>query len=147
MYQGIDRIASPLTYLGNDAAKLNPWDRRNYLNVWTVKKMENGVAGYAYKPLSVSGINFPIDGIIILHDYIGSIGTANADRSRALTHEIGHWLNLSHPWGDNNNPGQACGDDGIADTPITKGHTDCVPVADYSCDINNLNNAQILLTK
>jgi hypothetical protein len=36
---GIDRIASPLTYLGNDAAKLNAWDRRKYLNVWTVNQM------------------------------------------------------------------------------------------------------------
>ncbi|HMZ95407.1 MAG TPA: hypothetical protein PLD56_12880, partial [Chitinophagales bacterium] len=62
---GIDRIASPLTYLGNDAAKLNPWDRRKYLNVWVVKTMEDGVAGYAYKPVSVSGVNYHIDGIII----------------------------------------------------------------------------------
>jgi PKD repeat protein len=138
---GIDRIASGLTYLGNDAAKLNPWDRRSYLNVWTVKKMENGVAGYAYKPLSVSGQNYHIDGIIILHDYIGSTGTSSVGHSRALTHEIGHWLNLSHPWGDNNTPGEACGDDGIPDTPITKGHTDCVPVVDFTCDINNFANA------
>lgn len=138
---GIDRIASPLTYLGNDAAKLNPWDRRNYLNVWTVKTMENGVAGYAYKPISVSGQNYHIDGIIILHDYIGASGTSNIDHSRALTHEIGHWLNLSHPWGDNNSPGNACGDDGIPDTPITKGHTDCVPVADFTCEVNSFSNA------
>jgi PKD repeat protein len=122
---GIDRIASPLTYLGNDAAKLNPWDRRKYLNVWTVNQMEDGVAGYAYYPQSVSGINFPVDGIIILHSYIGASGTSNPNRSRALTHEIGHWINLAHPWGDNNNPGQACGDDGISDTPLTRGWTNC----------------------
>ena len=132
---GIDRIASPLTHLGNDEAKLNAWDRRKYLNVWTVKKMRDGVAGYAYKPQSVSGYNFPIDGIIILHDYIGSVGTGNAGRSRALTHEIGHWLNLSHPWGDNNSPGNACGDDGIQDTPITKGWTNCpLPQNSAVCD-------------
>jgi PKD repeat protein len=138
---GIDRIASPLTYLGNDAAKLNPWDRRKYLNVWVVKKMENGVAGYAYKPVSVSGMNFKSDGIIILADYIGSLSPSSPNTSRALTHEIGHWLNLSHPWGDTNSPEVACGDDGIYDTPITKGHKDCVPVADYTCDIKNITNA------
>lgn len=138
---GIDRIASPLTYLGNDAAKLNPWDRRKYLNVWTVKKMENGVAGYAYKPLSVSGQNFRIDGIIILYDYIGSLTPGAPGRSRALTHEIGHWLNLSHPWGDNNNPGQECGDDGIQDTPLTKGHTNCNTLGDFTCDPNTMTNA------
>lgn len=138
---GIDRIASPLTYLGNDAAKLNPWDRRNYLNVWVVKKMENGVAGYAYKPISVTGLNFKADGIIILADYIGSLQPSSPNTSRALTHEIGHWLNLSHPWGDTNNPEVSCGDDGIYDTPITKGHKDCVPVADFTCDIKNITNA------
>lgn len=138
---GIDRIASPLTYLGNDAAKLNPWDRRNYLNVWTVKTMENGVAGYAYKPISVYGQNFNVDGIIILHDYIGASGTSNPSHSRALTHEIGHWLNLSHPWGDTNSPEVSCGDDGIQDTPITKGHKDCVPVADFTCEVSNFANA------
>jgi PKD repeat protein len=131
---GIDRIASPLTYLGNDAAKLNPWDRRKYLNIWTVRRMANGVAGYAYKPMSVSGVNFPVDGIILLHDYIGSLAPSNETRSRALTHEIGHWLNLSHPWGDNNNPGQGCGDDGIADTPLTRGWTTCpVPANSAIC--------------
>lgn len=122
---GIDRIASPLTYLGNDEAKLNPWDRRKYLNVWTVKKMSDDVAGYAYKPSGVSGLGFPVDGIIILQDYIGSVGTGSPGKSRALTHEIGHWMNLSHTWGDNNQPGGACGDDGIQDTPITKGWTTC----------------------
>lgn len=131
---GIDRIASPLTYLGNDAAKLNPWDRRKYLNIWTVRRMANGVAGYAYKPVSVAGVNFPVDGIILLHDYIGSLSPSNDTRSRALTHEIGHWLNLSHPWGDNNNPGQACGDDGIQDTPLTRGWTNCpIPANSAVC--------------
>ncbi|MCC6252144.1 MAG: PKD domain-containing protein [Bacteroidia bacterium] len=141
---GIDRIASPYTYLGNDQAKLNPWDRRKYLNIWTVKKMRDGVAGYAYKPISVSGANFPIDGIIILHDYIGSIGTGNpSGSSRALTHEIGHWLNLSHVWGDNNSPGGACGDDGIQDTPVTKGYTTCpAPTACSICDPNIRENYQ-----
>lgn len=120
---GIDRIPSKKTNNGDDGSKLNPWPRRSYLNVWVVKTIgASGVAGYAYQPASVVGLGAAVDGIIILHDYIGSIGTGAPGTSRALTHEVGHWLDLSHPWGNTNNPGVACGDDGIPDTPQTKGY-------------------------
>jgi PKD repeat protein len=124
---GIDRIYSVQTYQGNDYSKLNMWPRSKYLNVWVVRTMENGVAGYAYIPstVAIENANRPMDGIIILQQYIGSIGTANALRSRALTHEIGHFLNLYHPWGSDNEPGVACGDDLVKDTPTTKGSTSC----------------------
>ncbi len=126
---GIDRIASPETFIGDDGSKLNAWPRDRYLNIWVVSSMEDGVAGYAYYPAAVSGgLSALRDGVIILHPYIGSIGTGNYGRSRALTHEIGHWLNLQHPWGDNNNPGVVCGDDDVLDTPETMGW-------DY-CDLN-----------
>lgn len=123
---GIDRIYSVQTNIGGDFAKKNQWDRSSYLNVWVVKKMADGVAGYAYKPQSVSGSPmYKVDGIMILNDYIGSIGTSTPNNSRALTHEIGHYLGLDHPWGATNQPGVACGDDGIMDTPGTKGWTTC----------------------
>lgn len=120
---GIDRIQSPLTYVGDDNAKLNPWPRNKYLNIWVVNSMEDGVAGYAYAPSSF--INANVDGIIILHNYIGAIGTGNPSRSHALSHEIGHWFNLRHTWGNTNNPGVSCGDDQVNDTPVTKGWTSC----------------------
>lgn len=124
---GIDRINSTQTYMGNDYSKMNGWPRDKYLNVWVVRSMENGVAGYAYYPGSVDVLyNLPNrDGVIILSNYIGSIGTGNTTNCRALTHEIGHYLNLKHPWGDTNNPGVACGDDDVNDTPITRGSTNC----------------------
>lgn len=134
---GIDRIFSPETNIGDDGSKLNPWLRDRYLNVWVVNTMENGVAGYAYYPSAT--IDFPmatVDGIIILHDYIGSIGTANPNRSRALTHEIGHYLDLAHTWGSTNEPTVACGDDAVADTPLTKGHDSCTQtdLYDFTCN-------------
>lgn len=123
---GIERIYSQETNIGDDGSKMHPWPRGKYLNVWVVKTMENGVAGYAYYPSATTqGYGAYIDGVIILSNYIGSIGTGNPSRARALTHEIGHYLALPHTWGSTNDPGVACGDDGINDTPVTKGWDHC----------------------
>lgn len=139
---GIDRIASVETYAGDDFAKLNPWPREKYLNVWLVNNMRDGVAGYAYYP---SGVSSPfqanIDGIIILHPYVGDIGTGTPGRSRALTHEIGHYLNLAHPWGNTNDPDVECGDDGVEDTPETEGWTFC-NLAGSECNPGVIENVQ-----
>lgn len=126
---GIDRIVSPLTNVGDDDAKLNPWPRNKYLNVWVVKDIASGAAGYSMYPSSVSGgWGAAVDGIMILSTYVGSIGTGSYTRSRALTHEAGHWMNLAHPWGDSNSPGLASNcsdDDSVSDTPNTIGWTSC----------------------
>lgn len=120
---GIDRIQSTLTYNGDDDSKLNPWPSNQYLNVWTVNNLgSSGAAAYAYYPGTAPQGK---DGVIAIHAYIGSIGTGSPGRARVLTHEIGHCLNLAHVWGSTNNPGVACGDDGVNDTPITKGWTSC----------------------
>lgn len=120
---GIDRILSPETNIGDDNSKLNPWPRSKYLNIWVVRAMSSGAAGYAYLPGTTSAAN---DGIIILSGYIGSIGTGTPTRSHALTHEIGHFLNLLHPWGSTNDPGVDCsGNDNVTDTPQTEGWTVC----------------------
>lgn len=131
---GIEHIYSYKTSTPNDGAKLNPWQRDMYMNVWVVKRLDPGVAGYAYKPPSTNtdGEFSKADGIMVLHNYVGTIGTSNLFNSRTLTHEAGHWFNLDHPWGPTNNPGVACGDDGIEDTPVTEGFTTC-----------NLNNGAI----
>ncbi len=139
---GIDRIPSMETYVGDDGSKLNRWPRDMYLNVWVVKSMMNGVAGYAYYPGAVDGFLYPYDGVIILQDYIGSIGTSSVNTSRALTHEIGHYLSLPHCWGNTNQPGVACGDDGILDTPETKGWTTCNTAASAVCTVGQPENVQ-----
>ena len=118
---GIDRIYSHLTNNGGDNAKLNPWPADEYLNIWTVKKFSGshaGAAAYAYLPG-----NAPqgADGIISLSSYIGSIGTSSANFSHTISHEIGHWIDLLHPWGTGNQPGTFCGDDFVSDTPQTQG--------------------------
>lgn len=119
---GIEHIYTHMANFGDDYSKLNQWNRKEYLNVWVTNTIgSSGVAGYAYYPNSTEGNFFWADGIYILNDYIGSIGTSNAGSSRALTHEIGHWLSLSHTWGNNNENNVACGDDAALDTPETKG--------------------------
>lgn len=106
------------------------WDPTEYLNIYVVRTINSNAAGYTFLP--GSGIPSAMDAIVILSTYVGSTGTGNVATSRALTHEVGHWLNLPHVWGGTNQPGVACGNDGVSDTPITKGYSSC-----------NLNNSMI----
>lgn len=127
---GITRTWSPFTNSADDNVKsLIGWPSDRYLNIWVVKNIESGAAGYAYYP----GISASIDGIVIRHDYVGAIGTSSGSNyaARSLTHEVGHWLNLPHTWGSTNYPGDPSNcntDDGISDTPNTIG------VDNFSCN-------------
>lgn len=141
--KGINRIESQLTYEGEDGMKsLIQWPRNRYLNVW-VCAYASGAAGYTYTPGTVNSPNWASqDGIVLLHSYTGAIGTSNTQRSRTLTHEVGHWINLRHTWGSGNTPGVPANcdqDDGVADTPITVGWQSC-NVAGESC--GSLDNVQ-----
>jgi PKD repeat protein len=125
--KGITRTVSTLTNDGTQTMKdLIQWPRNKYLNVW-VAASADGAAGYTYRPGAVS--NWPeADGIVLLHNYTGSIGTSSASRSRTLTHEVGHWINLAHTWGNSNEPALSTNcsdDDGVSDTPNTIGWTSC----------------------
>lgn len=140
---GIDRIASPLTNNADENSKLNPWPYNKYLNIWTVNTWSPAVGNpgaYAYLP----GIAPPgKDGIITLHQFVGSIGTATPANKWVITHEAAHWLGVPHTWGSSNTTGVVCGDDGITDTPITKGFTYCPqPVNAAICDPNIVENYQ-----
>ena len=114
--KGIDRIQSYLTVAADDQAKYNDWPSNKYINIWIINKFgaaSTGAAAYAYTPGSASGIPY-YDGVICLYDY--------TNYAKTIPHEIGHVLNLKHPWGNTNSPAVACGDDNVDDTPPTKGH-------------------------
>lgn len=92
---------------GSDA-----WPRDDYLNIW-VCQLAGSLLGYAQFP----GGAPETDGVVVTHTGFGTTGTAAApfDRGRTTTHEIGHWLNLRHIWGDD---GDGCsGSDFVDDTP------------------------------
>jgi hypothetical protein len=92
------------------------WPADKYLNLW-VCQLGNSLLGYAQFP----GGPAATDGVVILHSGFGTTGTATApfNLGRSATHEIGHWLNLHHIWGDD---GTGCGgDDLVADTPNAAG--------------------------
>ncbi|MGC4056979.1 MAG: zinc-dependent metalloprotease [Chitinophagaceae bacterium] len=117
---GITRRQSYFADNGSDLAKMDYWPSTKYLNIWFIAKMSSdhsGAAAYAYYPSSA--VYFPqYDGVIALASYV------NTDKT--ITHEIGHTMNLAHTWGSTNNPGVACGDDDVDDTPPTYGHTSCL---------------------
>ncbi len=140
---GINHYYSHETRIGDDFSKTHLWPRNKYLNIWVVKKMESGIAGYAYYPSATAGMLAFADGIIILNQHIGNIGTGTPDNSRSLTHEVGHYLNLPHTWGSNNDNNVACGNDGIPDTPETAGSPiEICDLALAECNAGIIENVQ-----
>ncbi len=122
---------------GNDIYQGN-WPSNKYLNVYIVADA-GGAGGYTNYP---SGTSTDMsNGIWLLHTQFGSVGTSY--ESRSLTHEVGHWLNLMHTWGNSNNPGIASNcsiDDDVTDTPICTGVTGCL-LNDNGCGpLANIQN-------
>jgi PKD repeat protein len=140
---GITRTVSPLTYEADDNVKqLISWDNDMYLNIWVVDNISFGAGGYAYYPGTAPQGG---EGIVVLHTQLGDIGTACGTNfcERTLTHEIGHYLNLPHTWGSNNDCGNATAcfdDDGITDTPLTSGSCQTCNLSQVTC--NTLDNVQ-----
>lgn len=142
--KGIVRVQSPLTDEGGAQMKaLSTWPRNRYLNIW-VCAGAGGAAGYTFLPSTVnSGFMAAQDGIVLLHSYTGNIGTSNNFRSRALTHEVGHWINLRHTWGNGNTPGVDSNceqDDNVDDTPNTIGWTSCNVNGESCGTLDNVQN-------
>jgi len=79
--------------------------------------------GYAQFP-DMMVTNPDTDGIVVRTTAFGRVGniTPPYNHGRTATHEVGHWMNLIHIWGDN-----ICGDDLVADTPVQEWFTEGCP--------------------
>ena len=88
---------------------IDPTTPTTKLNLW-VCNIGGGILGYAQFP----GGSSATDGVVIGPQYFGNTGFVSApyDKGRTATHEVGHWLNLRHIWGD-----ASCGSDLVTDTP------------------------------
>jgi hypothetical protein len=133
---GINRVSTSVSSWGtNDAMKFtaqggaDAWPTGNYLNFW-VCNMGGGILGYAQFP----GGPASTDGVVCGYTTVGLSGSAAApyNLGRTATHEVGHWLNLYHIWGDG-----GCGvDDAVADTPESD-------AANYSCASSHTSCATV----
>jgi len=114
---GITRTSTTRSSFGtNNTVKFNSqggkdaWPSNQYLNLW-VCDISGGILGYAQFPGGAANT----DGVVCDYQYFGTNGTATApfNLGRTATHEVGHWLNLRHIWGD----GGCSVDDFVSDTP------------------------------
>jgi hypothetical protein len=112
---------SKASFSHDDGAKrgsgggIAPFDPKSHLNVW-VCALGGGLLGYAQFP----GGPLATDGVVINYRAFGTTGTAQApfNKGRTATHEVGHYLNLRHIWGDTPD---CSGSDMVADTPNAAG--------------------------
>jgi hypothetical protein len=120
----VRRQSSRKQWVAFDAMKsasgggIDATDPEHKLNIW-VCNLGRNLLGYAYYPATVPPA---IDGVVVLYSAFGSrdkypAGTYvnNYDLGRTATHEVGHWMNLIHIWGDDG--GSCAGSDLVDDTP------------------------------
>jgi hypothetical protein len=122
--QVIRKSSTKTSWKTDDAVKksnrggINPTSPATKLNFW-VCNLSGGILGYAQFP----GGALATDGVVCDDNATGTVGTASApfNLGRTATHEVGHYLNLRHIWGD-----ATCGNDQIGDTPLHN-------TANYGC--------------
>ena len=111
---------------GSDA-----WPAADYMNFW-VCDLSSGLLGYAQFPGGAAAT----DGVVCDYAYVGTVGTATApfNLGRTATHEVGHYLNLRHIWGD----GGCSVDDFITDTPTSDASNGGCNVGHVSCGTTDM---------
>ena len=119
LWESDDKMKSN-TEMGDDA-----WDSKSYLNIWVCNL--DLVSGFS----SVPGGPENKDGVVIGFQNFGVTNSGtDFNMGKTTVHEVGHWLNLKHLWGD-----ATCGDDGVDDTPRQTGYNiDCPKGIRITCN-------------
>lgn len=113
----VRKVGGTATFGSNDAVKKSSQggsdavNATTHMNMW-VCDLSSGLLGYAQFP----GGSASTDGVVIDYQAFGKNATypmySQFNLGRTATHEVGHWVNLRHIWGD-----RRCGDDFVGDTP------------------------------
>lgn len=129
---GITRTSTAtIQFSDNDDVKFassggeDAWNATKYLNIW-VCNLSGDLLGYAQFPGGAAST----DGVVIGYKNFGTTGIVEApyDLGRTATHEIGHWLNLEHIWGDDEFFPDKCSEsDNVSDTPNQETQTTGCP--------------------
>lgn len=97
----------------------NIWNPKKFLNIYVCDL--NNALGFSSFPGGLESR----DAIVINYTNFGTINLSPPfNKGRTATHELGHWLNLLHIWGDGN-----CGNDQVEDTPVQNNEN-------YGCPIH-----------
>src|SRR6478735_2897739 len=126
---GINYYATNQTSFPNDntvkhaaTGGADAWNTEKYLNVW-ICPIANNILGYSTFPND----NAPEDqGVVIDYRAIPGGSYTGYNGGKTATHEVGHYFNLYHIWGDDN--GGCNGSDFIDDTPNQGDYTSNTPV-------------------
>lgn len=139
MIPGTSRTAAIDREVKVDGSGAAAWPREHYLNLW-VCDMDLDPLGYAAFPGSAAWR----DGVVVDLKCFGTGGTAEApfDLGRTTVHEVGHWLDLLHIWGDD---GGACSrSDNVGDTP-NQGNSNFGTPAFPTISCNNAPNGDLFV--
>lgn len=115
----------------SDTGGEDAWNESKYLNIW-VGGLQSGLFGFATFPATAPAGE---DGVVIDPRYFGTVGLAASSApqnlGRTATHEVGHYFNLKHIWGNVNGCNE---DDDVADTPQSEKPFSVCPVhPQFSC--------------
>jgi len=109
------------------------FDRTKFVNIYIIPAFSNSNAlGVASHPIIGSNGTFGLDGtphagmplgdgVVVLHDAFGDIGTGNLGNGGVLVHELGHYLGLYHINGLIQSCAQTCADQTQREDWLKKG--------------------------